>query len=59
MSKITKLTISQRLVKFFKQKILYKENIVLHLCTTLWLQIQIKNGQKFLLNFFDVWKIGT
>ena len=35
------------------------ENIFLHLYTGFGVKIQNTNGQKCLLNFFDIWEIGT
>ena len=40
-------------------KIVGQENIFLHLYTGFGVKIQNTNGQKCLLNFFDIWAIGT
>ena len=60
MLKITRsaIDLSQKPVNQNKKKGVL-ENIFLHLYTAFGLKNQNTNGPKSLLNFFDIWKIGT
>ena len=58
MLKITQSAISWKPVNQNKNKRVL-ENIFLHLSAGFGLKIQNTNGQKSLLNFFDILKIGT
>ena len=58
MSKITWSAISRKPIDHNKKKGVL-ENIFLHLYTGFGLKNQNTNGQKSLLNFFDICKINT